>query len=98
MFIMLNTWKAKTVSWDTQGRGVSVSTIDPFETDSIVVGTFKRWSASAVECYTRKANCDGCYYQNFFSSRPYGCKMYLAVEQLLETLGEPSNSMISKFS
>ena len=38
------------------------------------------------------------YYQNFFSSRPYGCKMYLAVEQLLETLGEPSNSMISKFS
>jgi len=79
-------------------RGCSVSTIDPFDSESIVVGTFKRWSASAVECYTRKANCDGCYYQNFFSSRPYGCKMNLAVEQLLESLGEPSNSMVSKFS
>ena len=75
-----------------------MSTIDPFDSESIVVGTFKRWSASAVECYTRKANCDGCYYQNFFSSRPYGCKMNLAVEQLLESLGEPSNSMVSKFS
>ncbi len=75
-----------------------MSTIDPFENESIVVGTFKRWSASAVECYTRKANCDGCYYQNFFSSRAYGCKMHLAVEQLMESLGEPSNSLISKFS
>lgn len=74
------------------------TTIDPFETDSIVVGTFKRWSASAVECYTRKANCDGCYYQNFFSSRPYGCKMNLAVEQLIESIGEPSANMINKFS
>ena len=75
-----------------------MSTIDPFENDNIVVGTFKRWSASAVECYTRKANCEGCYYQSFFSDRPYGCKMNLAVEQLLETIGEPSNSLISKFS
>jgi hypothetical protein len=81
-----------------QGRGVSVSTIDPFESDSIVVGTFKRWSASAVECYSRKANCDGCYYQNFFSSRPYGCKMNLAVEQLIESIGEPSAGLVSKFS
>ena len=77
---------------------MSVSTIDPFETDNIVVGTFKRWSASAVECYVRQANCDGCYYQNFFSTRPYGCKMNLAVEQLRETIGEPSPHLLSKFS
>lgn len=75
-----------------------MSTTDPFDTDSIVVGTFKRWSASAVECYARKANCEGCYYQHFFSSRPYGCKMNLAVEQLLETIGEPSHSLVNKFS
>ncbi|MBY0450638.1 MAG: hypothetical protein K2X01_08455 [Cyanobacteria bacterium] len=71
---------------------------DPFEADNLVVGTFKRWSASAVECYVRKANCDGCYYKQFFSDRPYDCKMNLAVEQLLESLGEPSPNMVSKLS
>lgn len=71
---------------------------DPFETDNLVVGTFKRWSASAVECYTRNAQCDGCYYKQFFKDRPYDCKMDLAVEQLLETIGEPSTNMVSKFS
>ncbi len=70
--------------------------IDPFESD-VVIGTFKRWSASAVECYTRKANCNGCYYSTFFKDRPYGCKMHLAVEQLLETLGEPSRNLMSKY-
>ncbi len=69
---------------------------DPFDSD-VVIGTFKRWSASAVECYVRQANCDGCYYRNFFNDRPYGCKMYLAVDQLLETLGEPSKNMLSKY-
>lgn len=96
MFIVFETWIA--IQFCGTGRGVSVSITDPFDTDSIVVGTFKRWSASAVECYTRKANCDGCYYQGFFSSRPYGCKMNLAVEQLLESIGEPSNSLVNKFS
>ncbi len=71
---------------------------DPFETDNLVVGTFKRWSASAVECYLRNANCEGCYYKKFFNDRPYDCKMYLAVEQLLETNGEPSPNMVSKHS
>lgn len=70
--------------------------VDPFESD-VVIGTFKRWSASAVECYVRQANCDGCYYAHFFNDRPYGCKMHLAVEQLLETLGEPSKSMLGKY-
>jgi hypothetical protein len=69
---------------------------DPFETDSIVAGTFKRWSASAVECYLRKANCDGCYYQDFFADRSYGCKMNLAVDQLLQSLGEPGSSLIAR--
>lgn len=93
---MLTTWIA--IQFCGTGRGVSVSISDPFDAESIVVGTFKRWSASAVECYARKANCDGCYYQHFFSSRPYSCKMNLAVEQLLETIGEPNPSLVSKFS
>ncbi len=72
--------------------------LDPFDTDSLVVGTFKRWSASAVECYVRKAQCDGCYYQTFFEGRPYGCKMNLAVDQLIESIGTPSPSLVAKFS
>jgi hypothetical protein len=69
---------------------------DPYETEG-VIGTFKRWSASAVECYVREADCDGCYYKDFFSDRPYGCKMNLAVEQLLNTLGSPSKNMLGKY-
>ena len=77
-------------------KPVNLDTFDEF--DNLVIGTFKRWSASAVECYSRNANCNNCYYQTFFSDRPYGCKMNLAVEQLLETLGEPSSNMLSKFA
>jgi len=68
------------------------------EHDNLVIGTFKRWSSSAVECYLREANCDGCYYRQFFSDRVYDCKMNLAVDQLLETIGEPSQNMIAKHS
>jgi hypothetical protein len=71
---------------------------DPFDAEPIVAGTFKRWSSSAVECYLREANCEGCYYQGFFASRSYGCKMNLAVEQLLQSLGKPSSSMIARHS
>ncbi len=69
---------------------------DVFESDN-VIGTFKRWSASAVECYVREANCDGCFYRDFFDDKPYGCKMNLAVEQLLDTLGSPSKNLMAKY-
>ncbi len=71
---------------------------DQFDSDNLVLGTFKRWSSSAVECYLREAKCDGCYYQKFFDDRPYECKMNLAVEQLRETIGEPSPNMLAKHS
>lgn len=64
--------------------------------DDLVLGTYKRWSASAVECYLRKAECEGCYYQHFFSSKPYECKMKFAVEQLLEAYGEPRPQLIER--
>lgn len=74
------------------------SMTDPFDAEAPVLGTFKRWSPSAVECYLRQANCDGCYYKRFFNDRPYDCKMFMAVEQLLETCGEPSENLIAKIS
>lgn len=71
-------------------------TPDPDGIDALVLGTYKRWSASAVECYLRKATCDGCYYQQFFSDKPYECKMKFAVEQLLEAYGEPRHQLIER--
>ena len=62
---------------------------DPFESDNLVVGAFKRWSPSAVQCHERNSECSGCYYKDFFKDRPYNCKMHLAVQQLLETVGDP---------
>ncbi|MCA9790124.1 MAG: hypothetical protein R2857_00340 [Vampirovibrionales bacterium] len=76
--------------------GIGIGGAEEPEQD-VVIGTFKRWSASAVECYVREANCDGCYYKRFFNDKPYGCKMNLAVEQLLETLGEPSKNLLNKY-
>jgi hypothetical protein len=70
--------------------------VENFESDE-VIGTFKRWSASAVECFVREANCDGCYYNNFFNDKPYTCRMNLAVDQLLDTLGEPSKNLMTKY-
>lgn len=68
------------------------------EKDNVVIGTFKRWSSSAVECYLREADCNGCYYKRFFNDQTYDCRMNLAVEQLLVTHGEPSKNMIAKHS
>jgi hypothetical protein len=87
---------------------VSSSTLDRLEEnflsrttqqeDEGVIGTFKRWSSSAVECYLRDAQCEGCYYARFFDDKPYDCKMHLAVSQLLETHGQPTRNMIAKHS
>lgn len=68
------------------------------ESGDVVIGTFKRWSASAVECYLREANCNGCYYAHFFNDKPYDCKMHLAVEQLMETHGAPGKNLINRYS
>lgn len=70
----------------------------PGEEPEGVIGTFKRWSSSAVECYLRDAECTGCYYSGFFKDKQYDCKMYLAVAQLLETHGKPTRNMIAKHS
>lgn len=87
---------------------VSSSTLDQLEENFLsrtaednndgVIGTFKRWSSSAVECYLRDAKCEGCYYANFFADKSYDCKMHLAVAQLLETHGQPHRNMIAKHS
>ncbi|MEB3286432.1 MAG: hypothetical protein VKJ04_02900 [Vampirovibrionales bacterium] len=64
--------------------------------DAFVIGTYKRWSASAVECYLREGRCEGCYYERFFADKPYECKMKLSVEQLLDTLGKPRSQLLER--
>ena len=52
-----------------------------------------RWTQDAVECYKRGCNCNGCFFENFFSGyvnhpRPK-CKMKKSVLELVRILGKP---------
>jgi hypothetical protein len=77
-------------------QSASIWKAEQDDIDALVLGTYKRWSSSAVECYLRKAECEGCYYQQFFASKPYECKMKFAVEQLLEAYGEPRAQLVDR--
>jgi hypothetical protein len=60
------------------------------------VGPYRQWSPSAVACFVRKANCEGCFYKNFFSDSPQGCQMAEAVKHLIVKLGVPSKRHLTK--
>lgn len=60
------------------------------------VGPYRQWNPSAVACYLRNANCDGCFYQTFFNNRNYGCHMADAVQHLLKRVGPPDKRRLEK--
>jgi hypothetical protein len=60
------------------------------------VGPYRQWSPSAVACFVRKGDCNGCFYKNFFSESPQGCQMAEAVKHLIVKLGVPSKRHLSK--
>jgi hypothetical protein len=60
------------------------------------VGPYRQWNPSAVACYLRKANCNGCFYQKFFEDKPYGCHMASAVQYLLNQVGAPDKKRIQR--
>ena len=62
----------------------------------IKVGPYRQWSPSAVACFVRKGDCNGCFYKNFFSDSPQGCQMAEAVKHLIVKLGVPSKRHLSK--
>jgi hypothetical protein len=68
---------------------------EPFETKN-KVGPYRQWSPSAVACYARQANCDGCYYKTFFAEAPQGCQMAEAVIHLIKKLGHPTKRHLNK--
>lgn len=49
----------------------------------------RRWTVTAMDCYKRGCNCNGCFYQDFFSGSTQKCQMKAAVLELVRTLGTP---------
>jgi hypothetical protein len=77
--------------------GLGFESKDPAVTMAISdVGPYRQWNPSAVACYLRKANCNGCFYQKFFEDKPYGCHMASAVQYLLNQVGAPDKKRIQR--
>jgi len=49
----------------------------------------RRWTATAVECYKRGCNCEGCFYKDFFSGSSQKCQMKASVLELVRVIGTP---------
>ena len=60
------------------------------------VGPYRQWSPSAVACFVRKADCEGCFYKSFFLDSPQGCQMAEAVKHLIVKLGVPTKRHLTK--
>ena len=49
----------------------------------------RRWTTTALECYKRGCNCEGCFYRDFFSGSSQKCQMKASVLELVRVLGKP---------
>ena len=43
----------------------------------------RRWTPTALECYKRGCNCEGCFYKDFFSGSSQKCQMKASVLELV---------------
>ena len=50
----------------------------------------RRWTPTALECYKRGCNCEGCFYKDFFSGSSQKCQMKASVLELVRVIGTPS--------
>ena len=50
----------------------------------------RRWTQTAMECYKRGCNCDGCYYKDFFNGTSQRCQMKASVLELVRQYGAPN--------
>jgi hypothetical protein len=66
------------------------------EDDRSGVGPYRQWNPSAVACYLRQAQCEGCFYKAFFDARNYECHMAGAVQHLLKRVGPPDARRIAR--
>lgn len=49
----------------------------------------RRWTTTALECYKRGCNCEGCFYRDFFSGSSQKCQMKASVLELVRVIGAP---------
>ena len=49
----------------------------------------RRWTPTALECYKRGCNCDGCFYSAFFKGTSQKCQMKASVLELVRVIGSP---------
>ena len=49
----------------------------------------RRWTTTALECYKRGGNCEGCFYRDFFSGSSQKCQMKASVLELVRVIGTP---------
>lgn len=49
----------------------------------------RRWTPTALDCYKRGCNCEGCFYKDFFSGSSQKCQMKASVLELVRVLGTP---------
>lgn len=54
----------------------------------------RRWTISALECYIRGCNCDGCFYQNYLTE--YECQMKATVLKLVKMYGIPTEKDLKR--
>ena len=50
----------------------------------------RRWTPTALDCYKRGCNCEGCFYRDFFSGSSQKCQMKASVLELVRVLGTPN--------
>ena len=49
----------------------------------------RRWTTTAIECYKRGCNCEGCFYNDFFTGSYQKCQMKASVLELVIVIGTP---------
>ena len=50
----------------------------------------RRWTPTALECYKRGCNCEGCFYRDFLSGSSQKCQMKASVLELVRVIGTPN--------
>ena len=58
----------------------------------------RRWTTTAIECYKRGCNCEGCYYTDFFNNSSQKCQMKASVLELVRVLGKPDIELVDMTS
>ena len=57
--------------------------------NTLVLRLLKGWTTTAIECYKRGCNCEGCFYTDFFNKSSQKCQMKASVLELVRVLGKP---------